>query len=97
MRPAIFDTFKWIRHIQLNNNLLTEVQPTSPFLQLESLHLVNNLLALVFVALPGQLPGLALYVLPFDMGDTEAVRALLPIDFALMGVSWLAARLAIRR
>ncbi|MEL6851081.1 MAG: leucine-rich repeat domain-containing protein, partial [Bacteroidota bacterium] len=26
------------------NNLLTEVQPTSPFLQLESLHLVNNLL-----------------------------------------------------
>jgi len=47
--------------------------------------------------MPDDLSGLALYVTPFGMEDTEALRAWLPVDFAMMLVSWLAARLAIRR
>ena len=60
-------------------------------------HFWNNVSAIVIVSLPDDLSGLALYLSPFGMGDTEALRAWLPVDFALMLVGWLAARLAIRR
>lgn len=62
-----------------------------------AVHLVNNVTALVFVSLPDTLSGLALYVVPYDMADTEYLRDWLLVDFALMIVTWLAARLAIRR
>lgn len=62
-----------------------------------AVHLSNNLMALVFVAVPDQLSGLALYLTPFNMTDVQAVREWLPVDFAWMFVSWLGARLAIRR
>ncbi len=47
--------------------------------------------------MPDSLSGLALYLTPFDMSDGAEVRAWLPVDFAMMIVSWLAARLALRR
>lgn len=62
-----------------------------------AVHLSNNVMALVFVAVPDQLSGLSLYLTPFNMTDVQAVRAWLPVDFVWMFVSWLAARLAIRR
>lgn len=60
-------------------------------------HFVNNVTAILIISLPDDLSGLALYLSPFSLGDTEAVRAWLPVDFGFMIVSWLAARLAIRR
>jgi len=62
-----------------------------------AVHLFNNIFALLLVALPGTLSGLSLYLVPFDMSDTDAMRAWLPVDFATMFVTWLAARLALRR
>ena len=62
-----------------------------------AVHFCNNVTAILITSLPDNLSGLALYVTPFGMEDTEALRAWLPVDFALMFVSWLAARLAIRR
>jgi len=49
------------------------------------------------VSLPGALSGLSLYLVPFEMSETEAMRAWLAVDFATMLVTWLAARLALRR
>ena len=62
-----------------------------------AVHLFNNVIALLLVALPGALSGLSLYLVPFDMSDTEAMRVWLTVDFATILVTWLAARLAIRR
>ncbi len=62
-----------------------------------AVHLCNNVAAILITSMPDDLSGLALYLTPFSMEDTEAMRAWLPVDFALMLVSWLAARLAIRR
>ncbi|WP_370302965.1 lysostaphin resistance A-like protein [Pseudooceanicola sp.] len=62
-----------------------------------ALHFVNNLSPLLLIAVPGSMSGLSLAVAPYAMSDTEEMRIWLVIDFALMLVSWLAARLAIRR
>ena len=62
-----------------------------------AVHFVNNVTAIMLVSLPDDLSGLALYLSPFSMADTEAMRAWLPVDFALMIVGWLGARLALRR
>lgn len=62
-----------------------------------ALHFVNNIVALLLVSLPETLSGLALYLSPVPMSDTEQMRALLVVDLAMMGVSWLAARLALGR
>lgn len=62
-----------------------------------AVHFVNNVTAILIVSLPDNLSGLALYLSPFSLADTEAVQAWLPVDFGFMIVSWLAARLAIRR
>ncbi|MFT7594806.1 MAG: membrane protease YdiL (CAAX protease family) [Paracoccaceae bacterium] len=62
-----------------------------------AVHMFNNMIALLFISLPGGLSGLALYVMPFQMDDTEMIRGWLLVDFAMMFVSWLVARLAIRR
>ncbi|MBI6629364.1 CPBP family intramembrane glutamic endopeptidase [Pontibaca salina] len=62
-----------------------------------AVHLANNVTALIVVSLPDSLSGLALYVVAFDMADTEYLRNWLVVDFAMMFVTWLAARLAIRR
>lgn len=62
-----------------------------------AVHLFNNITALLIFALPGGLNGLSLYVLPYEMSDTGALRAWLAVDFAMMLITWLAARIAIRR
>lgn len=60
-------------------------------------HFVNNCAAILIIGLDGDLSGLALFVYPFGADDTAQIRALLPLDLAMLGLSWLAARLAIRR
>ncbi len=62
-----------------------------------ALHMVNNTMAVAVVALSGDMSGLALRLYPFGVGDETALAALLPADLALIGLSWLAARLALRR
>lgn len=62
-----------------------------------AMHFVNNLSPLLLVSVPGSMSGLSLAVAPYSMSDTEGMRIWLLIDFAVMLVSWLAARLAIRR
>ncbi|MGZ2255813.1 CPBP family intramembrane glutamic endopeptidase [Roseobacter sp. A03A-229] len=62
-----------------------------------AVHFVNNVTAILIISMPDSLSGLALYHSPFSLADSEAVAAWLPVDFGFMLVSWLAARLAIRR
>jgi hypothetical protein len=62
-----------------------------------AVHFFNNVTALLITSLPDALGGLALWHTPFGMADVEQLRAWLPVDFAMMIVSWLAARLALRR
>ncbi|MDW4498292.1 CPBP family intramembrane glutamic endopeptidase [Sulfitobacter sp. D35] len=62
-----------------------------------AVHFVNNASAMLIVSLPDELSGLSLYLAPFSADDEAALRAWLPVDFAMMIVSWLAARLAIQR
>ncbi len=62
-----------------------------------AVHFWNNVSAMMIISLPDELSGLALYLTPFGMEDTAMLRAWLPVDFAMMLVLWLAARLAIRR
>ena len=61
-----------------------------------AMHLVNNFAAMAIISTQGEMSGLALMKLPFGPDDEAAIAAFLPIDLATMGVSWLAARLAIR-
>ncbi len=62
-----------------------------------ALHFFNNFAALLVISLPDSLSGLALYHLPYEVSDTQAIRPWLLVDFGLMIVGWLAARLALRR
>ncbi|WP_420583754.1 CPBP family intramembrane glutamic endopeptidase [Ruegeria sp.] len=62
-----------------------------------ALHFFNNSSALLFISLPDTLSGLSLYLLPYDMADTQALRDWLFVDFAVMMICWLTARLALRR
>jgi len=61
-----------------------------------AVHFSNNISAMVLTATPDEMSGLALYVLPFGMGDEAQMAAWLPVDFGFMLVSWLAARVALR-
>ncbi len=62
-----------------------------------AVHFFNNLQAILLTSPPDEMSGLALYVLPFGMGDEAQMAAWLPVDLGWMIVAWLAARLAIRR
>ncbi len=62
-----------------------------------AVHLFNNVVALLIVALPDSLSGLALFTVPFSMSDPEGLREWLAVDFAMMMIAWLAARVVIRR
>jgi membrane protease YdiL (CAAX protease family) len=62
-----------------------------------AIHFINNVIALLVVALPDQLGEAALYLLPFGMSDVEAMRAWMPVDFVTTIVMWLIARLVILR
>ncbi|MGB5864495.1 MAG: type II CAAX endopeptidase family protein [Sulfitobacter sp.] len=62
-----------------------------------AVHFVNNVTALLITSLPDTLGGLALWHTPFGIADAEQLRVWLPVDFAMMIVCWLTARLALRR
>jgi membrane protease YdiL (CAAX protease family) len=62
-----------------------------------AVHFINNVMAVLVVALPDQLGSAALYLLPFGMSDVDAIRALMPADFVTTIVMWLVARLTILR
>lgn len=62
-----------------------------------AVHLFNNVTAIVIVSSPTSLNGLALFLLPYELSDTGALRPWLAVDFAMMLISWLTARLAIRK
>lgn len=62
-----------------------------------AVHFVNNIIALVIVGAPEGLNGFSLYLLPYEMSDTKLMREWLAVDFAMMAVTWIAARLALRR
>lgn len=59
------------------------------------LHFVNNAVAILMVALPGPLSGLSLYLYP-QAADDPAIVPFLIVDLAMIGVSWLACRVALR-
>jgi len=59
------------------------------------LHFANNVLAILIVSLPGPVSGLSLYLYPYDMA-APALSPQIALDLALLGVSWLAARVALR-
>lgn len=62
-----------------------------------ALHMVNNTMAVAVVSLSSDMSGLALRLYPFDVGNEAALAALLPADLAFIGLSWLTARIALRR
>ncbi len=62
-----------------------------------AMHFFNNATAVLIVSTPGELSGLSLYLFPFDLSDTTTLRPWLIVDLGIIGVSWLVARLAIRR
>lgn len=61
-----------------------------------ALHLLNNIMALAVTSMNGEMSGLALFQMPFGPNDHDMLRAWLPVDLAMIGLSWLAARLALR-
>lgn len=62
-----------------------------------AMHFANNAMALLIMSLPDNLGGLALFHLPYDISDTDLLRQWLVVDFGVMILSWLTARLALRR
>lgn len=61
------------------------------------LHFANNVFALTVVAPAGALSGLALFTTPFGADDTGAMRGLLLLDVAVLGVIWGLCRLGLSR
>ena len=61
-----------------------------------AVHFFNNFSAIVLVGIPDEMSGLALFVLPFGMSDEGQMALWLPVDFALIVVGWLVARLVVR-
>ena len=59
-------------------------------------HFANNLSALLLVGLAGNLDGLALWRLTLDLSAPGVLGPALAVDFAVMIVSWLLARLVLR-
>lgn len=55
-------------------------------------HFANNMFALTIIATQGTLTGLALYLTPYDISDTEAIRALIPLDLGMMVLVWFLIR-----
>lgn len=62
-----------------------------------AVHFITNVSALLLTSLPDALSGLALYTVPFSLSDEAEMQVWLRVDFAFMFVTWLAARVALRR
>ena len=61
------------------------------------LHFANNAMALLVVALAGNVDALALWHLPVPLGDADTLRPMILIDFVVLFCLWTAARIALRR
>jgi membrane protease YdiL (CAAX protease family) len=61
------------------------------------LHFANNAMAMLVVALPSPVSGLALFLSGVDVGDTSAVRRLMLADLAATLLAWAAWRLVLAR
>jgi len=62
-----------------------------------AVHFANNLSAIVLISLPETLNGLSLYTIDIDISAPGALQTWMPIDFAMMILMWLTARVVIRR
>jgi uncharacterized protein len=61
-----------------------------------AMHFFINAPTFLFIAPAGFLSGLALWVMPHGLDDA-AVRTALPMEFVMLALTWLAARLALRQ
>lgn len=61
------------------------------------MHLVNNIFAVLIVAVDGTLPGLALFTTPYGADDTGPLRLLILGDIAVLILAWALIRRALRR
>lgn len=62
-----------------------------------ALHFVNNISALLIVAVDGSITGLALFVTPYQINDTTTLRWLFGLDLALLFAVWRLLRAVILR
>ncbi|MCU0911413.1 MAG: CPBP family intramembrane metalloprotease [Rhodobacteraceae bacterium] len=60
------------------------------------LHFANNVVAVAIISFPGDFSGLALYLLPFGPDDPAVAGPIILTELAVLGVSWLAIRVALR-
>lgn len=60
-------------------------------------HFVNNVLAVLIVAVEGTIPGLALYLTPSTVGDSSQFPAVLAFRIAALLVAWIILRRVLRR
>ncbi|MEP3300119.1 MAG: type II CAAX endopeptidase family protein [Pseudoruegeria sp.] len=61
-----------------------------------ALHFVNNAFAILLIAPPGPLSGVALYTLPFELSELPLADPLILIDLGVVLCSWLAIRIALK-
>lgn len=61
------------------------------------LHFVNNAFAILIVSYPGEMGGLSLFILSERPGDFAPTSTQILVEYAMLIVSWLAIRLAVRR
>ncbi|MEM7520123.1 MAG: type II CAAX endopeptidase family protein [Pseudomonadota bacterium] len=62
-----------------------------------AVHFWNNIVAMMLISPPDEMYGLTLYYNPTSLADEAAVRAVMPVEFGMTLVLWLAARVALRR
>lgn len=62
-----------------------------------ALHFMNNVAAILIASAEGDFDGMALYTFPFSLDDSDAIWVWAPVNLMMLFVSWLVARLAIRR
>lgn len=61
------------------------------------MHFANNCMAILFLAVQGTIPGLALYTTDLAISDTAEISVLLWMDMALTGLLYLAIRWVVTR
>lgn len=62
-----------------------------------ALHFANNFVGMLIISMPGSLSGLSMLQYSFSVEDTQQIARMLPVDLAVLGVSWLLARVILRR
>lgn len=62
-----------------------------------ALHMVNNATSFLLVAYPDFMGGLALYHMPFTLASAPVGSMEIVLEICVIGLSWLAARIALRR